>query len=48
MDSNSLLIDSSNSVCSLPSYNLLGQALGYHFRIRNKNIAPNVPGSILT
>lgn len=31
MDSKSLLIDSSNSVCSLPSYNLLRDALGYPF-----------------
>lgn len=37
MDSNSLLIDSSNSVCSLPSYNLLRQALGYQFRIKKKS-----------
>lgn len=34
MDSKSLLIDSSNSVCSLPSYNLLRDALDYPFRIR--------------
>lgn len=34
MDSKSLLMDSSNSVCSLPSYNLLRDALGYPFRIR--------------
>lgn len=34
MDSKSLLIDSSNSVCSLPSYNLLRDVLGYPFRIR--------------
>lgn len=42
MDSNSLLIDSSNSVCSFPSYNLLRQALGYQFRIKKKIIVYQV------
>lgn len=34
MDSKSLLMDSSNSVCSFPSYNLLRDALGYPSRIK--------------